>query len=243
MSAAHRLQHDLIDQLQFLQAVSGQRESVRGFRGAARVLPENGSTALRADHGVRRILQHQNRVRHSDRERAAGTAFTDDRRDDRNRDMRELNEIPADRLRLPVLLSVNAGVSARGINKRDDRETELLGKLHQAKGLPVPFGVCHAEVAVRTALDVAALLMPDHHHGVAAETRETADNRRIIAVAAITMQLIEIGEHHPDVVERIRAVRVAGHLGNLQRGQFRVGLLQKLGRLLLETVDLFTDIH
>ena len=189
------------------------------IRGAARVLPENGGAALRADHGVRRILQHQNGVRHGDRERAAGTAFTDDRRDNRNRDMRELYEIPADRLGLPVLLSVNARVSARGINKRDDRETELLGKLHQAKRLPVPFGVCHAEVAVRTALDVTALLMPDHHHGVTAKTRETADNRRIITVAAVAVQLIEIGEHHPDVVERIRAVRVAGHLGNLPRGQ------------------------
>jgi hypothetical protein len=53
------------------------------------------------------------------------------------------------------------------------------------------------------ALGVAALLLADDDHRAALETGEAADDRRVVGVHAVAVQLLKVGEQPLDVVERV----------------------------------------
>ena len=55
------------------------------------------------------------------------------------------------------------------------------------------------------------------------------------------MELLEVREHHVDVVERVRAVRMARDERHLPGREVRVDLLQKLAGLVLQLRDFGVD--
>ena len=61
--------------------------------------------------------------------------------------------------------------------------------------------------------------MPDNHHRLAFQSGQTADDGWIIGISAISVQLMKIGEHVFDIVQRIRPARMPGKLGNLPVGK------------------------
>ena len=134
------------------------------------------------------------------------------------------------------------GIGARRVDEREDRQAEFLGETHQALGLAIAFRTRHAEVAQRALLRVAALLMADHHAGLAVETREAADDRQVVRIVAVAVQFVEIGEQLVHVVERVRALRMTGDLRNLPRRQVRVQIFGQLLALLGQPLDLFRNI-
>ena len=115
---------------------------------------------------------------------------------------------------------------------------ELLGELHQAQRLAVALGLGHAEVARDLLLGVAALLVADHHAGLAVEARQPADDRSVVGEGAVAVQLLEIGEQALDVVERVRALRMARDLRDLPRRELAVDVLgERLALLVRRSIS------
>jgi hypothetical protein len=121
-------------------------------------------------------------------------------------------------------------------------KAELLGDLHQTQCLAVALGPRHPEVARRALLGVATLLMAEHHAGLAVEARQAADDRLVVGERAVAVQLLEVGEHLVDVVERVRALRMACDLRHLPGRQARIDVLGEEQALLAQPVDLLGDV-
>ena len=153
-----------------------------------------------------------------------------------------LVQVAADGLGLAALLGADAGIGAGRVDEREERQAELLGELHEAQRLAVALGTRHAEVAVDLFLGVAALLVADHHARLAVEAGEPADDRGVVRVGAVAVQLAEVAEHAGDVVERVGPLRMPRHLGDLPRGELAVDLLRELLALLGEPRDLVGDV-
>jgi hypothetical protein len=87
--------------------------------------------------------------------------------------------------------------------------------LHQAQRLAVALGPAHAEVARRALLGVAALLVAQHHAGLAVEARQPAHDGQVVGKVAVAVQFLEVGEDLVDVVQRVGPLRVARDLRHL----------------------------
>ena len=85
--------------------------------------------------------------------------------------------------------------------------------------------------------------MPDHHHRLAIETGQATDDRVVVGKSTITMQFFKIGKNQRQVIKRVGALRVAGDLGNLPRGELGVDILGQLGALFFQTFNIFRDIN
>src|SRR5881296_558747 len=125
----------------------------------------------------------------------------------------------------PYTTLFRAGVRALRVDEGDHRAPEALGQLEEADRLPVPLGARHAEVAEHALGGRAAPLLRDHHHGVAAKARQPADDRAVLAEAAVAVQLDQVAAEDAQVVERRGAVGVARELHALPRCQAREQLL------------------
>jgi len=151
-------------------------------------------------------------------------------------------EVAADRLRLAALLGVDPRVGARRVDEGEDGKREFLRELEEAQRLAVALGPRHAEVAQDLFFRIPALLVPDHHAGLALEAREPADDRRVVAEHAIAVQLLEAREHHADEVERVGALRMARDLRDLPGRELRVDVARQRLALLGEPLDLLRDV-
>src|SRR4029079_2401165 len=143
----------------------------------------------------------------------------------------------ADGLGLAALFGVDAGVGTGRVDEREEGQGEFLGELHEAQRLAVAVRARHPEVAVDLLLGVAPLLLADHHARLAVEAGETADDRRIVGVCAIAVQLAELGEHAVDVIARVRTLRMPRDLRDLPRTELAVDVLRELLTLLREPRD------
>ena len=177
-----------------------------------------------------------------ERERAAGAALADHHRDRRRGEHRHLQDVARERLGLAPLLGAEPGVGAGRVDEGDDGGGELGGESHQPEGLAVALGVRHAEVALQVLLGVPALLVPDHHHRVAAQTRPAADDRGIVEVEAVAVQLDEVGEDGAEIVEGVGTAGMAGDHDALDRREISVDLGPERIELALETLQLALDV-
>ena len=84
--------------------------------------------------------------------------------------------------------------------------------------------------------------MTDEHDRPAVDPANSTDNRRIIRVHAIAMQLLEIGCQNFQVVTRVWPHRVARDLCDLPGTKFGEDALGQRLALALEPFDLLTDI-
>ena len=85
--------------------------------------------------------------------------------------------------------------------------------------------------------------MADDDDGLVVEARQPADERMIVGVHAIAVQLLEIGEALVDVVERVGPLRVASELGDLPRGQVREDAARQRLALVAKARDLLADVE
>src|SRR2546426_8243398 len=240
--AAERLGHDLVDQPERLQPAGGDSQHVGRLGRLVGAAPQDRRAALRRDHRIRRVLQHQHRVAHRDGERAARAALADHAGDDWGAEPRPLEQIAADGCRLAALLGVDPRVGAGRVDEGEHRERELLGQLHQAQRLAVALGLGHAEVAQDLLLGIAALLVADDHAGRVAEARQAADDRGVVGEGAVAVQLLEMREQHLHIIQRVRPLRMARHLRHLPGRQLAVDVLGKRLAALGEPLDLLRDV-
>ena len=89
---------------------------------------------------------------------------------------------------------------------------ELVGERHDAHRLAVALRPGHAEVAVGALGGVAALLVADHGDRAVRAAPDAGHDGGVVAVEAVAVQLLEVGEEPRDVVERVGPVLVAGEL-------------------------------
>ena len=242
MCAAHRFVDDLVHQTQRLEPVRGDAQRLGCLLRLVRGLPQNRCAALRTDDRIDRILQHQHLIRDRNRQRTAGAALADDGGDDRHLQLRHLEDVAPDRLRLPALFGVNAGVGARRVHEGEHREPELFGRLHEAQGLSITLGFAHAEVAQAPLACIATFLLPHHHAGGAIEAREPADDAQVVGKVAVSVQFDEVSEDVADVVQRVRALGMPRNLGDLPRREVRIDVFGELQALLAELVDFFRNV-
>ena len=183
MRATRRLRNDLVHDLELEEI--GSRDAERASRllahlGTLPVLPQDRGASFDRDHGVHRILQHQDTVSDTESQCATGAALSDDGRDDRDLEAAHLEQVASDRLGLPALLRAKAGPCTRRINEGQHGHVELLGELHESQRFPVALRVWHSEVAFQVFLGVASALVTDHHDGFTVQPRPTPDDRRVL---------------------------------------------------------------
>src|ERR1700693_1800608 len=100
----------------------------------------------------------------------------------------------------PAMLGLIAGLRARTVNQRDDRDPELRGELHEAERLSIAFGEGHASVGGGLFLRGPAALLRNDENRLAVKFREASDDRRIIPTPAISVQLQESRRHPRNVM-------------------------------------------
>ena len=242
MRAAGRLRNHPIDQAQRLQAVGRDAEGFRRVRRLVGAFPQDRRAAFGGNHRVDRILHHQRDVADRNRQRAARSAFADDRHHDRHAQFRHRVKIAPDGFRLPAFFRADAGISPRRIDERHDRYAELLRQLHQPQRLAITLRLGHAEISVELILGVASLLMPDHHDRLAAETRQATDDRGILRKQTVALQFLEISKNVLEVVQGVRPLRMPRDLRDLPRRKLAVDIPRERAALLLQARNLFRDV-
>ena len=88
----------------------------------------------------------------------------------------------------------------------NDGVAELLRDLHGAQRLAVALRVGRAELARDPLFERAAFEVGDHHHRAAMEPGHAAGHRRVVAEAAVAVNLAEVSEECFDEVHRIGAI-------------------------------------
>src|SRR6185295_9869397 len=199
--------------------------------------------ALRRDHAVDRVFEHQYAVRGRDRDGAARAALAHDDRDIRYAERKACLGRARDRFRLPAFLRGDARIGAGGVDQRDHRDAEAIGHFHQPRGLAVAFGLRHAEIVLEPAFGGRALFLADDADALAAEAPEAADDRIVFAELAVAGERREVGDELRNVVEAMRARRPARDLRLLPGGEIVVEFFQRLRRLGFEALDLLDDRH
>src|SRR4051812_11287437 len=244
MRAAGWFRDDFIDDAELDHVFSRDAQSLCREIALAGVPPHDRSTALRREHRVDAVLEHEDTVSNRNGECSAGATFTSDGGDDRNFQSGHLAKIPRNRFGLSALFGTESRIRARRIHKCEQRPLELLRHLHKAQRLAIAFWIRLAEVAIDARFDVASFLMADDHNLFAGQSRYSADKGWVVAKVAVAVQLDPIGENTLHVIESVRAVRVASQLGAGPRARLlmRADLLAKVVYLLLQLVKLIASV-
>ena len=182
-------------------------------------------------------------IANADGQRPARPAFADDQRHHRHPQSREHQQIPGNRLALIPFFCPNSRVRPWCIDERNHRQFEAFRHLQQSQCLAIAFGPGHPKVAVQLLLGIAPFLMPDHHDRTPLESRDTGDDRGIVRVTAVAVQLFKLGEQGLDIVQRIGPLWMAGQLGYLPGAQVGEDLLGQRLAFGFESGDLFREIH
>ena len=228
MRAPHGFIDDFVHQAQGFQTVGGNAQGFGSVFGLVASFPEDGGTPLRADHGIHGVLQHQGLVCHADGQRTSRAPFTDHCGDDGHFELRHFKNIAPNRLRLTTLLSINPRKCPGCIHKSEDRQTEFFCCFHQTQGFAVALGLAHAKVAQGALFGVAPFLLANDHARVTIEARQAAHNGKVVGKVAIAVHLQKISEDFPYIVQRVRALGMAGDFRHLPRRQIAVDVFGEL---------------
>jgi hypothetical protein len=78
--------------------------------------------------------------------------------------------------------------------------------------------------------------------GLPVEARQSADDGLVVGEGTVAVQFLVVGEDLVEIVECVRALRVARDLRHLPRRKARVDVLGEQQTLLAQAVDLFGDV-
>ncbi|GJE72516.1 hypothetical protein CHKEEEPN_4073 [Methylorubrum podarium] len=241
MGAAGGFRDDRVDDAEPQQILRGDLHGGRGIVRAALVAPQDRGGALRRDDAVDGVFQHQHRVGGGDRDGAARAALADDDGDVRHAEREAGFRGAGDGFGLAALLGLDAGEGAGGVDEGEDRQAEAVGGLHQPHRLAVALGPGHAEIVPQPRLGGRALLLADHADRAAAEAPEAAEDRLVLAEAAIAGQRREFLDEAGTVIDEMWSLRVTGDLRLLPGGEGGVDLGERLRGLRLQAPDLLAD--
>ena len=157
--------------------------------------------------------------------------------------MRHFENVAANGFALVAFFGINSGKRTRRIHKCEYRQLEFFGGFHQPQRLAIAFWFAHAEVAHGAHFCAAAFLMTQYHAGATVETRQSANDGKIIGHMTIPMKFHKIGEDAVEIVQRIRPVGVAGNLRDLPGREIAVDVLGQLLAFFAKLFNFGRNIH
>jgi len=83
----------------------------------------------------------------------------------------------------------------------------------------------------------------DDHHRLFAQTSNATDDGGVVGEVTITVQFVELGEDVLDVIQGVRATRMACQLGDLPAGQVAEDAFGQGAALVLQAGNLIADIQ
>ena len=223
LCAAQRLRDHFLHDAVAVQVLRGQLHHLAGFAAAGGILPQDAGKALRAEHRVDGVFQHQDVVGHAQCQCTAGRPLAGDDGNDRNGQAAHLHQVPRNGFALPALLGILAGVCARRVDEGDDGAAELFSLLHQTQGLAVPFRAGHPEVAGQILFQRGTLAVADDGHRQTMEPGHAAQDGAVLLALAVAPLLEEIGEQSRDRFVDVGTLRVPGQKDPVLGGQRAAG--------------------
>jgi len=219
LCTAQRFGDDLFHNSIRIQVLRRQFHHGTGFAAAGGIFPQNAGKPLGAEHRIHGVFQHQNMVGNAKPQCAAAGAFA--RNDGQYRDGQtaHLHQVAGDGLPLAALLGILTGVSTGGINKCDDGPPEFFRLLHHAQRLAVAFRSRHAKVAAQVFFQRRSFAVPQNRNGHPMESRDTAQNGRVLLALPVTALLKKVGKQVVDDFADMRAVRAARQKNSVLRRQ------------------------
>ena len=85
--------------------------------------------------------------------------------------------------------------------------------------------------------------MADDHHRLIVQTGNATDNRRIVGEMPITVQFIELGEDVLDVIQGVRALRMARQTGDLPAAEVTENAFGQRRAFVLQTGNFVADVQ
>ena len=243
MCAADRLRNDSVDDAERFQIFRGDLHVGRGFLGAGRIAPEDGSGAFRRDHRVDGVFEHVDAVAGGDGDCAARAAFADDDGDDRHLHVEAHFRRAGDGFGLAALFRADAGIGACGIDEGDHRQRETVGQFQHADCLAVTFRARAAEIMLQAAFGVVALFLADDGDGLTVEAAEACLNGGVFGKLAVAGQRREIGEQRLGVIDEMRTLRMARDLRFLPGVELGIDVLHRVVDARFQTVDLLRGVY
>src|ERR1700737_2595682 len=128
-----------------------------------------------------------------------------------NRDLKAHHQlqIGGDRLGLAALLRAEPRLRALRVYKCDERQAHAAGQVVHPRRLAVALRMGLAEVAPNPLLGRAAALMAHDRDRAAAEVAESRHDRAVISETAVAVNLEKVAHQVLDVVQGLRARRIA----------------------------------
>ena len=193
--------NDFLDDTEVEQTLGVEFQMLGGIGRTGRILVEDTGARLRGDDREIGVFEHPDLVRDRERERAAARPLADHDGDDRYFQGHHFIEIFGDGFSLAAFFRPLAAGGALRVHKADDGAAELFRLVHEAERLTVPLRRDTAEVA-RDALGQAMPLFDaDDGDGDPGEESDPADQRRVVAVASVAVELGEVADDRVDIVE------------------------------------------
>src|SRR5262249_32629601 len=127
-------------------------------------------------------------------------------------------------LGLPALLGADAREGARRVDQADDRQPKLCRQAHALECLAIALGMGAAVHALAALCERVALLLADEHDAKVAQPGETRADGAVVPEGTVAVQFDELLEDQVEVIERLRTIRVPGHLDCLPGRQIAVDL-------------------
>jgi len=122
---------------------------------------------------------------------------------------------------LPAMLLLLTSIAMLFYRPQFVRQAEAVGHLVHPDRLAVALGVRHPEVALDVLLGRRALLLAHDDDRPAVELGDAANDRGVVAEAAIAVQLLETIEYARDHVEGVWTLDVARRLHGIPRASAR----------------------
>ena len=129
-----------------------------------------------------------------------------------------------------------------GVNERNHRHIKLIGQPHETQGFTVALRISTAEITFQIALGITTFLRADDHDLLAVYFCKSADDGTVITMNAVAMNFDKVGGHIPDIIQRIRPLRMAGNLNFLPCCQVAVDLPAGRRDLFFHPFDFVRDI-
>ncbi len=215
MRATFRFVNHFVNQVQLFEARRGNAQSLSRIRCFGGILPQNGRATFRRNHRIGAVTQHHQMIAHANRQRPTRTTFANHQTDNRRGQIGHDEQIARNRFTLTALFGIHARKRARRVDQGQHRQFETRRRFQQTLGLAIAFGARHAEVAPGTLTGITTFLMTNHHQRAAINPRQATNQRRIVSKGTVAMQFDKIGHQMFDVIQGVRALRMARHLRHL----------------------------
>ncbi len=219
LRAAHRLRDDLFHNPIPIEVLGRQLHQLTGLAAAGRIFPQDAGKALRTEHRVNGVFQHEDVVCHAQCQCTAAGALARNDGDDGHSQAAHLHQVAGDGLALTPFLGFLAGVSTRRVNKGNDGAAKFFGLLHQAQSLAVPLGARHSKIAGHVFFQCGTLAVTDDGHGHPVEFGDAAQNSPVFPALAVTALLKEIGKQSVDGLVDVGTGRMPGQKDPVLGGQ------------------------